>query len=318
MPVLEGMRVNAIKHGDFEINSKEFYSIISNESRLEKIATDFQYIEGPVWNAREDFLLFSDIPRNRIFKWSQKEGITIFCKPSGNSNGLTYDKEGHLIICEHGNRRLSKYREEVFQNRYGFSSFVSSTYAILADSFFGKRLNSPNDVVTKSDGMIYFTDPPYGIEPEQQELPFQGVFRVDPNNKELTLLVKDFDRPNGLAFSPDENIIYIADSSERSHIRAFDVNPDGTLSNSRIFSEIRSEKRGGPDGMKVDVEGNLYTTAPGGIWVFSPEGKKLGVIKTPIGPSNCAWGGADWRSLFITAKSLFRIQLAIPGVKVPP
>jgi len=291
--------------GDFEIHHERFNSIISEEGRIEGIATGFQFTEGPVWNHHGDFLLFSDIPANQILKWSQEEGVTVFRRPSGNSNGLTQDRDGRLIVCEHGNRRLSRIEKE-------------GSYTVLADKYEGKHLNSPNDVVVKSDGKIYFTDPPYGIKPEQQELPFQGVYRLDPDNRELTLLVKDFNRPNGLAFSPDENVLYIADSSERRHVRAFDVNSDGTLSNSRVFAEIRSKEPGNPDGMKVDVQGNLYVSAAGGIWVFSQEREKLGMIRTPETPANCAWGDADSRSLFITARtSLYRIRLTIPGVKAP-
>jgi len=273
---------------------------------VERIATGLQFTEGPVWNAHEGFLLFSDIPANRILKWSQQGGVTILREPSGNSNGLTYDREGRLLICEHGNRRLSGLDRD-------------GAYTVLADRFEGKRLNSPNDVVVKSDGKIYFTDPPYGIKPEQQELPFQGVFRLNPDTRQLALLVADFARPNGLAFAPDEEVLYIADSSDRRHVRAFDVNQDGTLSRSRIFAEIRSEEPGPPDGMKVDVEGNLYVSAAGGIWVFSSKAERLGVVKTPETPANCAWGGTDWRNLLITARtSLYSIRLNVPGVKVPP
>ena len=280
-------------------------SIVLDESKLERIATGFKFTEGPVWNASEDFLLFSDIPANRIYKWPGNGEVDVFREPSGNSNGLTYDKEGRLIICEHGNRRLSRIE-------------LDGTYTVLADGFRGKRLNSPNDVVVKSDGTIYFTDPPYGIRPEEQELPFQGVFHLDPDSGELNLVVADFDRPNGLAFSPDEETLYIADSSSRRHVRAFDVRPDGALSGGRVFAEIRSELPGNPDGMKVDVEGNLYVAAAGGVWIFSEDGDHLGVIRTPETPANCAWGGEDWRTLFITARaSLYRIRLGIPGVKVP-
>jgi gluconolactonase len=280
-------------------------SIVLNESKLKRVATGFKFTEGPVWNASEGFLLFSDIPANRIYKWPGDGEVAVFREPSGNSNGLTYDKEGRLIICEHGNRRLSRIE-------------LDGTYTVLADSFRGKRLNSPNDVVVKSDGTIYFTDPPYGIRTEEQELPFQGVFHLDPNRRELNLVVADLDRPNGLAFSPDEETLYIADSSSRRHIRAFDVRPDGTLSGSRVFAEIRSELPGNPDGMKVDVEGNLYVAAAGGVWIFSEDGDHLGVIRTPETPANCAWGGEDWRTFFITARtSIYRIRLRIPGVKVP-
>jgi len=275
------------------------------DAKLERLQSGFQFTEGPVWNSSQGFLLFSDIPADRICRWSRKEGIRVFREPSGHSNGLTYDKEGRLIICEHGNRRVSRVERD-------------GSYTVLADKFRGKRLNSPNDVVVKSDGTIYFTDPPYGIRPEEQELPFQGVFRLDPRSHELTLLMDDFVRPNGLAFSPDEASFYIADSSDRRHVRVFDVESDGTLSNGRVFAEIRSELEGNPDGMKVDVQGHLYVAAAGGIWVFAEDREHLGTIRTPETPANCAWGGGDWTSLFITARtSVYRVRLKVPGIKVP-
>jgi len=280
-------------------------SIVPRDSRLERLATGFQFTEGPVWNVSEGSLLFSDIPANRICKWSPDKGVTVFRDLSGNSNGLTYDKEGRLVACEHSNRRVSRTEKD-------------GSCTVLADRFRGKRLNSPNDVVVKSDGTIYFTDPPYGIKPEEQELQFQGVFRFKPETEKLTLLVDDFNKPNGLAFSPDDKVLYIADSSELRHVRAFDVNRNGTLSNGRLFAEIRSDLPGSPDGMKVDVEGHLYVSAAGGVWVFSDEGEHLGVIKTPEIPANCAFGDRQWKSLYITARtSLYRIRLNAPGVKVP-
>ena len=287
------------------IHREKLDSIFPRKGKIERIATGFQFTEGPVWNSKGGYLLFSDIPKNQILRWSPAGEITIFREPSGNSNGLTYDREERLVICEHGGRRISRIERD-------------GSYRILADKFQDKRLNSPNDVVVNSEGMIYFTDPPYGIEPEQQELPFQGVFRLDPENRELTLLVKDFEKPNGLAFSPDEKVLFIADSStDRRHLRAFDVNPDGTLGNNRVFAEIRSEETGNPDGIKVDMEGNVYVSAAGGIWVFSVNGEKLGVIKTPERPANCAWGDADWKSLYLTARtSLYRVKLNIPGYNV--
>jgi len=280
-------------------------SIVPEDSRVERLATGFQFTEGPVWNASGGFLLFSDIPANRIYRWSPKEGVTLFREPSGNSNGLTYDKQRRLVICEHSNRRVSRIEKDGF-------------YTVLADSFRSKRLNSPNDIVVNSHGMIYFTDPPYGIKPVEQEQPFQGVFHLNSDSRELALLSDDFDRPNGLAFSPDERVLYIADSSARRHVRVFDINDDGTLSNSRVFAEIRSELPGNPDGMKVNVEGDLFVSAAGGIWVFSEQAEHLGIIRTPETPANCAWGDEDWKSLFITARtSLYRVRLSIAGVKVP-
>jgi gluconolactonase len=285
--------------------SGKLASILSNDSKVEKVASGFEFVEGPVWNSQGGFLLFSDIPANRIYKWSQEKMVEVFRKPSGNSNGLTYDKEGRLIICEHGTRRVSRIEKD-------------GSYTVLAEKFQGKRLNSPNDVVVKSDGAIYFTDPPYGIKPEQQELPFQGVFRLDPSTKKLALLVEDFPRPNGLAFSPDEKVLYVADSStEQRHVRAFNVRSGGTLSNGRVFAETRSKKPGNPDGIKVDTEGRLYVSASG-VWVFDEDGKHLGNIETREMPANLAWGDKDWKTLYITARtSLYRIRLNVAGIKVP-
>ncbi len=281
-------------------------SIVPEDSKLERLETGFQFTEGPLWNASKGFLLFSDIPASRIYKWSPDKGAEVFREPSGNSNGLTYDKQGCLLICEHGNRRLSRIDKD-------------GTYTVLADTFRGKPLNSPNDVVAKSDGTVYFTDPTYGIEPHEQELPFQGVYRLDTERRELSLLVDNFVRPNGLAFSPDEAVLYIGDSSiDKRHVRAFNVDSDGALSHGRVFAEICSELPGNPDGMKVDADGSLYVSAAGGIWVFSEDGGHLGTIRTPEIPSNCAWGDEDWRALFITARtSIYRLRTNVAGVKVP-
>ena len=287
------------------LNARKISQVIQENSEVERLATGFQFLEGPVWNSSSGFLLFSDIPTNRIYKWVSDGSVTVFREPSGNSNGLTFDKRGHLIICEHSTRRLSILEK-------------SGVYQVLADRYRDKRLNSPNDVVVKSDGKIYFTDPPYGIKLNEQELPFQGVYSLDPEKEKLTLLLDDFDRPNGLAFSPDEKFIYIADSSNRRHVRAFEVNSDGILSHGCLFAEIHSELPGNPDGMKVDVEGNLYVAAAGGVWVFSAQGEHLGIINTPETPANLAWGDKDSRSLFITARtSLYRVKVKTKGVYSP-
>ncbi|MCX6656527.1 MAG: SMP-30/gluconolactonase/LRE family protein [Candidatus Bathyarchaeota archaeon] len=286
------------------LNSRKNSTLIQENSEVERLATRYQFLEGPVWSSAGGFLLFSDIPENRIYKWVPDGFVTVFREPSGNSNGLTFDKRGNLIICEHGTRRLSMLEKNGF-------------YRVLADRYRDKRLNSPNDVVVKSDGKIYFTDPPYGIKQNEQELTFQGVYSLDVEQEKLTLLSDDFDRPNGLAFSPDEKVLYIADSSKRRHVRAFEVESDGNLSRGSVFAEIRSELPGNPDGMKVDLEGNLYVATAGGIWVFSAQGKHLGVINTPETPANLAWGARDWRSLFITAgTSLYRVKMKAKGVRV--
>jgi len=267
-------------------------------SEPDKIASDLKFTEGPVWHP-DGYLLFSDIPADTIYKWTTDGKLSSFLSPSGNSNGLAFDKQGRLIACEHGNRRVSRIE-------------LNGTVISIADKYEGKRLNSPNDVVVKSDGSIYFTDPPYGIQADQKELDFSGVYLISPDG-ELTLLLDDFDRPNGLAFSPDEKVLYIADTAKK-HVKAFDVKSDGTLTNGRIFADLSAEKTHGPDGMKVDVDGNLYITS-GVTWVFDSRGKHIGDIATSEAPANCAFGGNGHKMLFITARtSVFKVQLKVAGI----
>jgi gluconolactonase len=269
----------------------------------EKLATGFDFTEGPVW-IPDGYLLFSDIPADRIYKWTPLSGpegqVEVWREPSGNSNGLTMDLQGCLIACEHGNRRVS---------RTGPDGSVS----VLADRYQGGRLNSPNDVVVKSDGAIYFTDPPYGIEPDEREQPCNGVYRITPDGR-LELLVDDFDRPNGLAFSPDESVLYI-DDSPRRHVRAFDMRSDGTLANSRVIAGMDHPQPGSPDGMKIDVDGHLYVAGATGVWVFEPDGTNLGVLVTPERPANLAWGDDDHKGLYVTARSsLYRFRTKVQGL----
>jgi gluconolactonase len=291
-----------------DVRCPELLDLVDADAQVDQLGTGCQFTEGPLWNTAEEFLLFSDIPANQIKRWSPESGIISFRTPSGRSNGLTYDKLGRLIACEHENRRVSR-------------TEADGAIIPIATHYNGKRLNSPNDVVVKSDGSIYFTDPPYGIMTDNreitgQELDFQGVYRLSADGRTPTLLVNDFDRPNGLCFSPDESILYIDDTA-RMHIRAFDVQPDGTLGNGRIFAE-ESGENGVPDGMTVDQRGNLYVTGPGGVWIFDPSGKHLGVIGIPEITANLAWGGDDWKSLFITATtSIYRVQCKVSGIPVP-
>jgi gluconolactonase len=287
-----------------ESHSAEFRWLFAEDAVLERVATGFQFTEGPVWIEEAQSLLFSDIPANRIYRLGLDSRVTIFRSPSANSNGLTRERYCRLIACEHGNRRVSR-------------TEADGSIAILADRFQGKRLNSPNDVVVKSDGAIYFTDPAYGIKPHEQEQSVQGVYRLSPDNSELTLVADDLTRPNGLAFSPDEKKLYI-DDSERCHIRVFDVNDDGSLSGGIVFHDMNSAIPGSPDGMKVDIEGRVYCTGAGGVWVFDSGGNHLGTIVTPEKPSNCAWGDDDWRSLYITAvTSVYKIRVNTPGIRIP-
>jgi len=269
-------------------------------SELERLATGFQFTEGPVWHP-DGYLIFSDIPADTIY--SLKDGERdVFRRPSGNSNGLAFDREGRLVACEHGSRRVSATQKD-------------GTVVPVATHYQGKRLNSPNDVVVKSDGSVYFTDPPYGVRPEDRELDFQGVYRIGPDGG-LTLLADDFVKPNGLAFSPDEKVLYV-DDTEKGWIRAFDVGEDGLLTEGRVFARLEGAGHGRPDGMKVDAEGNVYCTGPGGVWVISPAGEPIEVIETPEAAANVAFGGADGRTLYITARaSIYSVQVRHPGAVV--
>ena len=288
-----------------EVRDLSVREILPEGTTIEQVATGFGFTEGPVWCGNH--LLFSDIPQNRIVKLRLlREGpeVTTFRLPSGNSNGNTLDGSQRLLTCEHSARRLTR-------------TAADGTIHLLADSYQGKRLNSPNDVVVRSDGSIYFTDPPYGLRnlTDWKELPFNGVYRLSPDGQ-LHLLADDFDRPNGLAFSPDEKTLYV-DDTERSHIRAFDVNADGGVKNGRVHIDMRGSEPGRPDGMKVDRRGNIYCTGPGGFWIVSPQGKCLAVVRPPELPANLAWGDADWQTLYLTCRtSVFRMRCGVAGVPV--
>ena len=276
--------------------------IVAEGASVEKLAGGMQFTEGPVWDPR-GFLLFSDIPADTIFRWAPRGGEpAVFRKPSGQTNGNTLDRDGRLLSCEHQNRRVSRTEKD-------------GKVVTLAERYQNKRLNSPNDIVVRRDGSIYFTDPPYGINRAQEELGYSGVYRLDKNGT-LTLLDKESPRPNGLAFSPDEKRLYVNDSQE-GYIRVFDVNKDGTLANGRRFAELKDPGvRGGPDGMKVDTRGNVFCTGPGGVWVFAPDGTLRGRITTPEVPANVGFGGIDYKTLFITAQTgLYRVRLRTAGIR---
>ena len=270
------------------------------EGTLEKIAGGFQFTEGPIW-VPEGYLLFSDIPASTIHKWTPgTTGTEIFRTPSGPSNGLTLDREGRLLTCELA-CRISRTEE-------------TGDVVTLAERYRGKRLNSPNDIVVKSDGGVYFTDPAYGLRRTglPKELEFNGVFRIELDG-DLTLLDDTFEGPNGLAFSPDESILYVDDSA-RGHIRAFDVETDGTISNGRIFAELKGPEEGVPDGIKVDVQGNIYCTGPGGIWVLDETGEKRVILEFPETPANLAWGDDDLKTMYVTARTgVYSVRTQISG-----
>jgi gluconolactonase len=309
--------------GTIERLDPRFDKLIPKDAKLEKLAGGFEWAEGPVWVAKDGgYLLFSDIPNNRVVKWQEGKGASTFLKPSGytgkekftgrepGSNGLGLDKDGRLILCQHGDRRVAR--------------LEGGKFVTLVGKYKGKRLNSPNDLVYKSNGDLYFTDPPYGLpkltDDPGRELDFQGVYRLSPKG-ELTLLTREMSRPNGIAFSPDEKTLYVANSDPKKAVwMAFPVKEDGTLGKGKVFFDAtkwagKKDKPGLPDGMKVDKDGNLFATGPGGVLVFAPDGTHLGTIATGVPTANCGWGG-DGSVLYVCAdKSLCRIQTATRGAK---
>jgi gluconolactonase len=272
---------------------------------FERIASDCLFTEGPLWHAAGQYLLFSDMPGDHLRRWSARDGVTTFRRPCNQSNGLAWDRQGRLLACEHASSALTR-------------TEADGRITVLATHHGDKELNSPNDLVVKSDGTIYFSDPTYGRaeyygRPREPQLAFRGVYRLDPETRALTLLADDFGQPNGLCFSADERQLFVNDT-DRQHIRVFDVRADGTLANSRVWAETTGEGDGAPDGMKMDSAGNLYCCGPGGIHVFDAAARCLGVIKVPEYTSNFCWGDADYRSLYITAStSVYRIRTQVPG-----
>lgn len=305
-------------------------AIVPAGARVEKVADGFGFLEGPIWvhSANPGYLLFSDIPANVIDKWSPGAKASVFLAKSGftgadaanlgyrinnghadvtliGSNGITLDKEGRVTFCQHGDRAVSRLEK-------------NGKRTVLANKYEGKRLNSPNDLVYKSDGSLYFTDPPFGLpkldQDPQKELPFDGVYRW--SNGKLQLLTKDLKGPNGIAFSPDEKYLYVNDSFAKTYWR-FEVQPDGSIANGKVFVDMSTSKdEGVPDGMKLDQKGNIYGAGPGGVWILSPEGKHLGTIKPAEDPANLAWGDADGKTLYFTARTgLYRVKLNIAGIR---
>jgi gluconolactonase len=306
--------------GALEVNDPAFFELVPATSALEKLASGFDWSEGPVWIKEGGYVVFSDVPSNTVYRWKQGEGIHVYLKPSGytgevprggepGSNGLTVDSKGQLVLCEHGDRRVGRI------DRGG-------KHVTLADQYDGRRFNSPNDLVYRTNGDLYFTDPPYGLEKNvddpAKELPFQGVYRVRPDGN-VTLLTSQITRPNGIAFSPDEKTLYVAVSdSNKPVIMSYDVLPDGTIENGRVFFDtkplVSPNNPGVPDGLKVDHKGNLFVTGPGGVLIVTPKGQHLGTIRTGEATSNCGWGD-DGSVLYITADMfLARIRTTTKGL----
>jgi gluconolactonase len=287
-------------------------ALIDPESTLERVATGFMFTEGPVWNEEQGFLLFSDMPGDVRRRWSESGGVEEVMRPANKCNGMVYDADGNLLVCEHSTSKLVRERRD-------------GTRETIASHYRSKELNSPNDVITRSDGTIYFTDPPYGRMPRvgverEQQLDFQGVYRIPPGGEpELAVGEEDFEAPNGLCLSPDESVLYINDTS-RALIRAYDVQSDGTLTGGRLFFEgISAETDGGrPDGMKCDEHGNVWLTGPHGVWVISPGAEHLGIVEVPERVGNLAWGGAGWRTLYMPGStSLYRITTKVASARLP-
>ena len=282
-------------HGQVAILDPAAEKLVAPEAKVEKLAGGFKFTEGPVWLPDRKILVFSDIPAAKLIQWTESGGIADF-RPSEQANGNTLDSQGRLISCQHAARNIVRAEPD-------------GTVKVLIDRHQGKKFNSPNDAAVKSDGTIWFTDPPYGLPAGQaKEQDGNWIYRFDPAKGGVTIVNKDFDMPNGIAFSPDEKRLYIADSGKGQRVGAFDVRADGTLGPAVWWAD------GGSDGMRVDEKGNLYTTANDGVRIYNPEGKRLATIACPEQPANCAFGGDDFKSLFITARTgLYRIKLAVAG-----
>ena len=305
--------------GRIERLDPRFDQLVPKDAQLEKIADGFAWVEGPVWSKTGGYLLFTDIPNNSVFKWQPGAGITLFMKPSGftgaapftgpepGANGLAFDRQGRLTLAEHGDRRIARLESDGHKTT-------------LVDRYQGKRINSPNDLVYKSDGSLYFTDPPFGLpksfDDPGKELPFQGVYRLAKNG-ELTLPIRNIKAPNGIAFSPDEKILYVS-NAERDHAvwYAYAVKANGTLGDRReLFdaTEFAKTRKGVPDGMIVDRKGNLFAAGPGGVYVIAPDGVLLGRIELGVATANCAWG-EDGSVLYIVASTaVYRIRTLTRG-----
>jgi gluconolactonase len=290
-----------------EIRDPAFTEVVGGaDLPLELVADGFEFTEGPIWHPYEKHLTFSDIPNNQMRRWTPDGTVTMFRNPSNKANGNTYDRQGRMLTCEHATSRVTR-------------TAADGTVTVLASHYNGQELNSPNDIVVKSDGHIYFTDPTYGrmtyygvVRPTQ--LNYQGVYRMDEDGGNLTLLAADFQQPNGLCFSLDEHRLFVNDT-DRMHVRVFDVRSDGRLAGGSVWAELTGEGQGGPDGMKIDSAGNLYCCGPGGVHVFAPDAHCLGVIRVPEVVANFTWGEDDMQSLFLTASgSLYRARVRTAGV----
>ncbi|HKP16830.1 MAG TPA: SMP-30/gluconolactonase/LRE family protein [Gaiellaceae bacterium] len=299
-----------------DVKSDKLGRLVDENVEVEQLGSGCTFTEGPIWNPEGEFLLFSDMPGDTRRRWDEAGGVQVVASPSNKGNGMTLDTNGRLIICEHSTSSVVRVDPDG----------TGSGREVLASHYQGKELNSPNDVCIHSDGSIYFTDPTYGRMPgfgveRDQDLDFQGVYRIPAGGGDLQLLADDFGQPNGLCFSPDESILYVNDT-DRAHIRAFDVQGDGSLANGRVLAEsigtASIEKGDLVDGMKCDEEGTIWVTGPGGVLVFSPEGEHLGTVQIPEPVGNLHWGGPDWNWMFVAATTgLYRFRTKVSARREP-
>ena len=274
-------------------------SAIVESSEAERLATGFVFTEGPLWHP-DGFYYFVDVRKSMFYRLTPGGKPEVLRENTGEGNGTTFDLQGRLIMCEGGNRRVTR-------------TGADGKMEVICDRFEGKRLNRPNDVVCRSDGSIYFTDPGLRVPLAERELPYAAIYRIDPSG--AVSMLADFEYPNGLAFSPDERTLYVANTRWAQYIHALEIGADGAMVRRRIFADMSSDETDGvPDGMKVDVQGRVYCTGPGGTWVFAPDGTRLGIIRTPEVPANLAFGGPDLRTLFFTARtSVYSLRVKVPG-----
>lgn len=289
---------------DFEIRDEAaFGRIFRPDAKVRRLETGLQFTEGPAWIARDGgYLVFSDIPANELKRWDPKGGLKTYRQPSQNANGNTVDREGRLVTAEHGGRRISRQEKD-------------GSVATVVDSYEGRKLNSPNDVVVTSDGAIWFTDPDYGLAGRPKEQPGNYVYRYDPAAKSLIAVAKDFDKPNGLCFSPDESKLYVADSGKPRHIRVFQVSAGGAVSGGEVFAAI---DKGGPDGIRCDASGRVWSSSGDGAQIFGADGKLIARILLPEAAANLTFGGPKGRTLYLTArKSLYSVETLSGAAKRP-
>jgi gluconolactonase len=294
-----------------QVNTPSLLELVQEDAELERLGTGFTFTEGPIWNPA-GYLLFSDMPGDVRRRWDERDGVREVANPSNKGNGMTLDADGRLLVCEHATSSVVRIDPDG----------LGGGREVLATHYQGRELNSPNDVIVSDDGAIYFTDPTFGRMPgfgieREQELDFQGVYRIPPGGGEPELLIDDFAEPNGLCFSPDESVLYINDT-KRAHIRAFDVSPGGTIDNGRVLADGVGSgdlDRGDlADGMKIDERGDVWVTGTGGVMVFAPDGQHLGTVEVPENVGNINWGGPGWNWLFIPATtSLYRLKCKVSG-----